>query len=93
MAQKKKVATKNNTKEKEVSSQETDPETSEDTMELEGPKAKKSVDLESALEPAVIIDEKSDEDVPVVTDDEDASGDELSLDDEELNPFGDKWEQ
>jgi hypothetical protein len=93
MAQKKKVATKNKTKEKEVSPQETDAETSEDSMELDGPKAKKGVDLESALEPAVIIDEKSDEDVPVVTDDDESSTDELSLDDEELNPFGDKWEQ
>lgn len=98
MAQKKKISPKkSSSKEKtKVANHETESETNKDTDEIEeveGPKAKKSVDLESALEPAVIIDEKTDDDLPLMSDDEDSSSDELSLDDDELNPFGDKWEQ
>lgn len=54
---------------------------------------KKVIDIESALEPVSIIDEKEADDLPIVTDDTEDSGDEVSLDDEEINPFGDKWEQ
>jgi hypothetical protein len=54
---------------------------------------KKVIDIESALEPAALIDEKEVEDLPIPTDDSEDGGDEVSLDDEELNPFGDKWEQ
>jgi hypothetical protein len=48
------------------------------------------------LDPAeeiAIPDEKIDE-VPVVAEetDEEAAAEELSLDDDELDPFGDKWE-
>lgn len=65
-----------------------------DPVELGDPKEKKTVDLESALEPAVIVDEKVDDEISVIGDDPEESGtDELSLDDDELNPFGDKWEQ
>ncbi len=89
MAQKKKEIIKTKTKEVEK-----EPELSEESDEIEGPKAKKPIDLEAALEPAIVVDEKSEDEVPVVTDDsEDSSADEISLDDEELNPFGDKWEQ
>ncbi len=89
MAQKKKVLKNKedkNTKDKEV--------VEENEEEIVGPKAKKSVDLESALEPANIIDDKTDDEIPVITDDgEESTSEELSLDDDELNPFGDKWEQ
>lgn len=62
--------------------------------EIVGPKTKKSVDLESALEPANIVDDKTEDEIPVITDDsEESTSEELSLDDDELNPFGDKWEQ
>jgi hypothetical protein len=45
------------------------------------------------LEPAPIIEEKE-EDIATPSEDSDEfSTDELSLDDDELNPFGDKWEQ
>lgn len=95
MAQKKKNLTKKTKNNEDVSSsdQENEIETTEDSPEIEGPKAKKGVDIESALEPAAIIDEKTDDDLPVSVDDEDSTGEELSLDDDELNPFGDKWEQ
>ena len=95
MAQKKKISNKK-TKNNETNNsaeQENELETSDDAVDIEGPKAKKGVDIESALEPAAIIDEKADDDLPVSVDDEDSSGEELSLDDDELNPFGDKWEQ
>ena len=54
---------------------------------------KKVIDIESALEPAALIDDKEVEDLPIPTDDSEDGGDEVSLDDEELNPFGDQWEQ
>jgi len=53
---------------------------------------KKIIDVDAVLEPA-LIEEKGDDEVPVVTEDAEEGGDEISLDDEELNPFGDKWEQ
>jgi len=53
---------------------------------------KKIIDVDAALEPA-LIEDKEDEDLPVTPEDTDDPADELSLDDEELNPFGDKWEQ
>jgi len=97
MAQKKNISTVKKTKKdsaRESSTERTpDVETSEEVEEVIGPKAKKGVDLESALEPAVIIDEKVDEDLPVSSEDEESAADEVTLDDEELNPFGDKWEQ
>jgi hypothetical protein len=88
MAQKKKVLKNKEDKNTKDIAEENEEE------EVVGPKAKKSVDLESALEPANIIDDKADEEIPVITDDsEESSNEELSLDDDELNPFGDKWEQ
>ncbi len=89
MSQKKILHTKNKPAQK---NNEIDNES--EAPELDGPKAKKGVDLEAALEPAAIIDEKTEDEVlPVGEESEDGVADELSLDDEELNPFGDKWEQ
>lgn len=86
MAQKKKTVTKN----KEIENKKD----SVDEEEVIEPKAKKAVDLESALEPVSIIDEKVEDETLVLTDEGDESvGEEISLDDEEINPFGDKWEQ
>ena len=47
------------------------------------------------LEPAVGIEEKIEEDTVITppVDEEDAGGDEVSLDAEDLNPFGDRWEE
>jgi hypothetical protein len=92
MSQKKTLHSKN-TKPKPVS-KDSEGENEAEVAELDGPKAKKGVDIEAALEPAAIIDEKVEEDIlPPSEDAEDANADELTLDDEELNPFGDKWEQ
>lgn len=92
MSQKKTLHSKN-TKTKPTP-KDTEAENEIDTEEVEGPKAKKGVDIEAALEPASIVDEKVEEEtLPIIDDAEDPSSDELSLDDEELNPFGDKWEQ
>lgn len=64
MSQKKKSASKSSPKSKtkdktNVTGQENENETN--VEEEVGPKAKKSVDIELALEPAAIIDEKSDD--------------------------------
>jgi hypothetical protein len=92
MSQKKTLHSKN-TKTKPAP-KDNEAENESELTELDGPKAKKGVDLEAALEPAAIIDEKvEDEILPVGEESEDGSADELTLDDEELNPFGDKWEQ
>lgn len=44
-------------------------------------------------EPIVSIDEKVEEDPLAMPTDEDDSADEISLDGEEINPFGDRWEE
>jgi len=88
MTQKKKVVMKNEVDEEKSSTKEIEVD------ELVGPKTKKPVDLESALEPVGIIDEKTDDEIPAAVDDtEESTSEEITLDDEELNPFGDKWEQ
>ncbi len=69
---------------------------SEDTDEIDDPllsKNKKPLEIDIPDEIITPIEEKTDEELAVTEDGEDASGDELSLDDDELNPFGDKWEQ
>jgi hypothetical protein len=53
---------------------------------------KKVIDPDLILDTAP-LDEKIDDEIVAPTEETDESGDELSLDDEELNPFGDKWEQ
>ena len=65
----------------------------EDLNELKVLNVKKTSDLESILEPALILEEKTEEDPLAVVEETDESNEEVSLDDEELNPFGDKWEQ
>lgn len=89
MAQKKKQNKKVKSKSAEVES-----ETENDVAEIGDPKTKKVIDIEAALEPAAIVDEKIEDEIPPIAEDlEDASSEEISLDDDELNPFGDKWEQ
>ena len=61
-------------------------------LEAKG-KAKKPVEIDAAdILPEV--DEKIvDEENPLLVGEEEESDEEVSLDDEDLNPFGDKWEQ
>lgn len=74
------------------------PATVETEEHLEAfPKAKKVVEIE---EPEAVIgvveekEEKLDEDGMPITEDEDEAGtEEAGIDDEEVNPFGDKWEE
>lgn len=40
-----------------------------------------------------IPDEKPEEDVSLKPEEDELAGEELVLDDEDLNPFGDKWEE
>lgn len=103
MAPKKKLvknkATKSKTKdetenEEVIENKPEEEEEAETETEADGPKSKKSIDIEAVLEPAPIIEEKVDDEIVTPTEDGDElSTDELSLDDDELNPFGDKWEQ
>lgn len=102
MAPKKKLVknktTKSNTKdglenEEEVENKPEEEEEETET-EVDGPKSKKAIDIEAVLEPAPIVEEKVDDEIVSPLEDADElSSDELSLDDDELNPFGDKWEQ
>lgn len=89
MAQKKIVHQKQ-AKNKKV---ERDAENELDIPETEETKSKKPVDLEAALEPASVIEDKIEEDPLVDTEDPEEDEEGLSLDDDELNPFQDKWEQ
>jgi hypothetical protein len=60
------------------------------------PKIKKAVEID---EPEAVLgveekEEKLDEDGMPITEEEDELGtDEAGIDDEEVNPFGDKWEE
>jgi hypothetical protein len=58
-------------------------------------KNKKPIELELPEEPvAVVIDDKTEEETAVLGEEaEELAAEDLGLDDEELNPFGDKWEQ
>jgi hypothetical protein len=55
-------------------------------------KAKKPIEIDEP-EVAVGIEEKAEEDPLVAATEEDDSVEEISLDGEELNPFGDRWEE
>ncbi len=58
-------------------------------------KSKKPLEIEipeDVIETA-IVEEKADDESTVAEDAEEAAADEVTLDDDELNPFGDKWEQ
>lgn len=73
---------------------ETEEENESEALEVEEPKPKKTVDLEAALEPASIEEKVEEgEELSLIGDDPEEGSEELSFDDEELNPFGDKWEQ
>lgn len=67
----------------------------EEALDTKALKAKKALELELPEEPiAISIEDKPEEDSPVVAEDaEELAAEEISLDDDELNPFGDKWEQ
>lgn len=88
-----KSKTKDGTEGEEEIENKFEEEEEETETESDGPKSKKPIDIEAVLEPAPIIEEKE-EDIATPSEDSDEfSTDELSLDDDELNPFGDKWEQ
>ncbi|MFA6601416.1 MAG: hypothetical protein WCT02_00940 [Candidatus Paceibacterota bacterium] len=61
-------------------------------IDLTATKAKKAPEID-LIEEVLVTEEKVDPEAPVVEDGEDAEGEEVTLDDEDLNPFGDKWEQ
>ncbi len=69
-------------------------EETENTSDLDiaPSKAKKPIEIDEP-EPVVAIDEKVEEDPLVAAVEEDDSAEEISLDGEELNPFGDRWEE
>ena len=67
---------------------------SSDSLEPIPSKIKKPTDLELPEEAPVIFENKDDDEVPLDSEEaEEIAADEPALDDEELNPFGDKWEQ
>ncbi len=50
--------------------------------------------IDEHVEIGEVVEEKPEEDTAVKAEEaEDLLGEELGLDDEELNPFGDKWEE
>ena len=53
---------------------------------------KKTIEIEETL-PLLDTDEKLESDAPLVDSESEIESDELELDEEEINPFGDKWEQ
>lgn len=55
-------------------------------------KIKKPLEIEEH-EPIIGIEEKPEEDPLAAPVEEDEAAEELSLDGEELNPFGDRWEE
>lgn len=87
---------KKNTHSKELKSKsihESPSRETEDTKEVVAPKIKRlSVEPELPEDVLPVVEEKNDDESSTSEDAED-SADEVSLDDEELNPFGDKWEQ
>ncbi|HTK33512.1 MAG TPA: hypothetical protein VL335_03135 [Candidatus Paceibacterota bacterium] len=57
-------------------------------------KLKKPAEVDAAdILPEVAIDEKIDEDAPVIPLEDEEAEELPTLDDEDLNPFGDKWEE
>ncbi|MFA6295471.1 MAG: hypothetical protein WC666_03540 [Candidatus Paceibacterota bacterium] len=68
-------------------------ETPEDIIDPQLLKNKKIIELDTVEDAVPVLEEKSDEETPATEDTDDSNTDEISLDDDELNPFGDKWEQ
>ncbi|MBP6858540.1 MAG: hypothetical protein KBC33_01775 [Candidatus Pacebacteria bacterium] len=63
----------------------------EDTLPV---KAKKPVEIDEPEPVLAVVDEKLEEDpLAAPAEDDELAGEELSLDGEELNPFGDRWEE
>jgi hypothetical protein len=58
-------------------------------------KNKRPIELDLPEEPvaAIVLEEKTDEETVQAEDAEEVAAEEPSLDDDEVNPFGDKWEQ
>jgi len=53
----------------------------------------KAIEIELPEEPSVAIEEKVEDEAAIPAEDaEELASEEISLDDDELNPFGDKWE-
>ncbi len=65
----------------------------EEVMDIPPTKSKKPLELDLP-EPVIGTDEKPEVD-PLIPEEEtdETTSEEVSLDDDELNPFGDKWEQ
>lgn len=61
--------------------------------EIDIAKNKKILEVDE-IEPAIVIEEKIEEDPLIaIIEDEEGSAEEITLDNEELNPFGDRWEE
>lgn len=69
------------------------PAIEEETPAIDPKKLKKGGEIELPEEPIAIDEKVLDEELPIAEDVDDAEGSEIGLDDEEINPFGDKWEQ
>ncbi len=68
-------------------------EEGDDAVGLHAIKIKKAIEVELGDEVVAPL-EKLEDDAPAAAEDGDElSTDELSLDEEEINPFGDKWEE
>ncbi len=67
-------------------------ERAEPGLDAKPGKVKKPIEIDEP-EPTVAIDEKVEDDPLVGAVEEDDAADEISLDREELNPFGDRWEE
>ena len=66
-------------------------EHTETDLDIKPGKAKKPIEIDEPE--AGVIDEKIEDDPLVGASEEDDAADEASLDGEELNPFGDRWEE
>ncbi len=79
---------------KPVASEETLPEEIEGEVDTLPAKSKKPLEIVDELEPVAVVEEKLEEDPLIAATEEDELGsEEISLDTEELNPFGDRWEE
>lgn len=89
-----KTRSKMATKSKKVApvAEHTNEHEQEPDLELKAGKVKKPIEIDEP-EPAIAVEEKAEEDPLAVATEEDDSAEEISLDGEELNPFGDRWEE
>lgn len=65
----------------------------DESLEKKPISIKKPVELDIAEDVLPLEDKEDPESAEAAEDAEDAANDEVGLDDDELNPFGDKWEQ